>query len=236
MAHLNRILDVSGIYIQVVRKNVKNINFVISKPDGRVRVSVPKNITDEELNLVLSSKLGWMRKKIQIIKNLPTLPKKKYVSGEEHYFIGKPYKLEVIEQTGKPHISLQTSETLQMYIRPKTSIANREKLLNEWYRRELKKLIPFLIEKWQPIIGIKVSEWGVKRMKTRWGTCNINKKRIWLNLELAKRPEACVEYVVVHEMTHLLERNHNARFKKLLDGFVPEWQYIEGMLETSRLL
>jgi len=226
-------LIVSGINVQVVRKNIRNINFSVRAPDGQVRVSAPKYITDDALESAVLSRLGWIRKKIQTIKSFPAPPVKKYVSGEGHYFLGEPYRLELAEQTRKPHILLQTSGTLQMYIRPNTSIAAREKLLYEWYRAELKKRLPPLIEKWQPIIGKKVSDWGVKRMKTRWGTCNINKKRIWLNLELIKRSEICLEYVVVHEMTHLLERNHNTRFKKLLDRFMPGWREIESELKIN---
>ncbi len=233
MVLLDGNLIVSGINVQVVRKDIRNINFSVRAPDGQVRVSVPKYITDDALESAVLSRLGWIRKKIQTIKSLPTPPVKIYVSGEGHYFMGEPYKLEVVEQSSKPHILLQTPGTLQMLIRHNTSIAAREKLLYEWYRVELKKRLPPLIEKWQPIIGKKVSDWGVKRMKTRWGTCNINKKRIWLNLELIKRSEICLEYVVVHEMTHLLECNHNTRFKKLLDGFMPGWRRIESELKSN---
>ena len=233
MVLLDEDLIVSGINIQVVRKNIKNINFSVRAPDGRVCISAPKYITDDALESAVLSRLGWIRKNILTIKSLPTRPVKKYVSGEDHYYLGEPYKLEIVEQTCKPHILLQTSATMQMFVRSNASIVAREKLLYEWYRTELKKRLPPLIEKWQPIIGKKVSEWGVKRMKTRWGTCNINKQRIWLNLELTKRSKECLEYVVVHEMTHLLERNHNARFKKLLDGFMPGWRDIESELKSN---
>lgn len=233
MVLLDEGLMIADINVQVVRKDIKNINFSVSAPDGHVRVSAPKYISDEVLRSAVLSRLGWIRKKIQTIKNLPTRPVKKYVSGEEHYYLGELYKLVIFEQICKPHISLPTSTTLQMFVCPNASLATREKLLYEWYRTELKKRIPPLIEKWQPIIGKKVSDWGVKRMKTRWGTCNINKKRIWLNLELIKRSEASLEYVVVHEMTHLLERNHNARFKTLLDGFIPGWREIERELKSN---
>lgn len=231
----SKIINFSNIDIQLVRKNIKNVNFSVSTFNARVRVSVPSNLSEDELLLILESRLDWMRNKIQAVKNLPALIDKKYISGENHKFLGKSYKLEVVEHTGKPKIILQSPETLKMFVRPNTSFTNKEKLLNDYYRAELKKRIPGLITKWQLIIGKEVSEWGVKRMKTRWGTCNINKKRIWLNLELAKQPEACLEYVVVHEMTHLLERNHNSRFRNLLDGFLPNWQEIEDILNLKRM-
>ncbi|QMU60845.1 MAG: DUF45 domain-containing protein [Gammaproteobacteria bacterium] len=228
-------LIVSGINIQVVRKNIKNINFSVRAANGQVRISAPKYITDEALEAAVLSRMGWIHKRIQTIKSLPILQVKKYVTSETHDFMGKQYTLEVVEQSGKPQMQLQSSGTLKMCIRPNTKLVNRERVLNEWYRAELKMRIPVLIEKWQPIIGKKVSEWSVKKMKTRWGTCNINKKRIWLNLELAKQPEACLEYVVVHEMTHLIERNHNKHFRRLLDSFIPSWENIERDLKMIEL-
>jgi len=235
-----KVINVAGINILLMRKNIKNINFSVSAPGSaldnefntQVRISAPKEISEDELLVIITSKVNWIRKKLQRIQESPALTKKEYSSGECHYIFGKAYILEVIEQTREAQNIQLNSDTLKMFIRPNTTIAKRETLLNEYYRTELKKRIPELIKKWQPIVRKEVSEWGVKRMKTRWGTCNINKKRIWLNLELAKWPEACLEYVVVHEMTHLLERNHTHRFKKLLDGFVPNWPKIESMLNT----
>ena len=230
----SKILNISGIEIQILRKNIKNINFSIKASDGQVYVSAPIKISEEELRLAIYSKLGWIRKKIQANNNDTKEYKRNYQSGETIIFLGKLYKLEVIEKSEKPNISLRSHGVLSMYVREKTGVTSKKMLLNEWYRAELKQRIPALVNKWQPIIGEKVSEWGVKQMKTRWGTCNIDKKRIWLNLELAKQPEECLEYVVVHEMTHLLERNHNARFKMLLDGFIPDWEKTEAILNIKK--
>ena len=233
MNEVNSILHIEEICIHVVRKNVKNINFSIRTLDGRVRVSVPKRISNHELQIAISSRLDWIRNKIQVIKNRPKKIIKLYQSGEEIKYLDQQYTLKVIEQSGLPHIVERDSAILEMHISSDYSIKSREKLLYEWYRCKLKRQIPILIKKWQPVIGKSVSSWGIKRMKTRWGSCNINKNRIWLNLELAKQPEACLEYVVVHEMTHLLERNHNTHFKKLLDEFIPDWRRIEEQLNPS---
>ena len=226
-------LNISDIEIQLLRKNIKHINFSVKASDGQVCVSAPKSISDDELLVAIHSKIGWIRKKIQIINNLPSQPAYNYSSGEQHYYLGNPYYLEVVKKIDKPSISITAPGNLVMCVQNNATIHSREMLLNEWYRAALKQRIPLLIEKWQPIIGKTVSEWGVKRMKTRWGTCNISKSRIWLNLELAKYPEACLEYVVVHEMTHLLERNHTSRFKELLDGFIPDWKKVESILNTN---
>lgn len=226
-------LLVSDINIQVVRKNVKNINFSVRASDGRVRVSVPHNISNHDLYIAISSRIDWIQNKIQIIESFPKKLTPTYQSGEKISCLGREYILKVSEQLGQPNIVEKNSNILQMHIRDNTSIYAREKLLYEWYRVKIKKLIPELINKWQPIIGESVLDWRVKRMKTRWGTCNIIKRRIWLNLELAKKSEECLEYVVIHEMTHLLERNHNARFKRLMDGFLPAWRQIEKELNST---
>jgi predicted metal-dependent hydrolase len=119
---------------------------------------------------------------------------------------------------------MRDNQYIDVYIHENTTREQRRKVLTEWYRRQLKQLLPALIEKWQPIIDVEVKAWGVKQMKTRWGTCNIPAQRIWLNLELIKKPLNCLEYVVVHEMVHLLERHHNARFKAYMDEFLPHWR------------
>lgn len=230
----NSTINISGIEIQLLRKNIKNINFSIRATDQRVRVSVPFYISEEELLTALHSKLDWMHAKLQVSKNISKAYTHNYYSGEIVYFLGKPYRLEFVENPTKLRVTLHNSGVLKMHVNEKLEQSKKERLLTEWYRAELKQRIPLLLQKWQPIIGKKVTEWRVKKMRTRWGSCNINKKRIWLNLELAKQPEYCLEYVVVHEMTHLLERNHNARFKKYLDEFIPEWKSIEAELNTNQ--
>ncbi len=226
-------LLVSDINIQVVRKNVKNINFSVRASDGRVRVSVPKNLSDHELRVAISSRIGWIKNKAQSIKSRPKILALTYTSGEKISYLDQEYTLNVLEQSGAPHVVETSANRLQMNIRSNTSVEHKEKILYEWYRAKIKEQIPVLISKWEPIIGEKVFDWGVKRMKTRWGTCNIPKRRIWLNLELAKKSATCLEYVVVHEMTHLLERNHNAQFKRLLDEFLPAWREIEKDLNAT---
>jgi len=228
-----KIINISGIDILIVRKNIKNINFSVSGSDASVRVSVPKNISEDELRSILQSRLAWICKKVQTARLLPVSTEKEYLTGETHYYFGNAYTLEVIEHTSTPKIEIQNPGILKIFVQPETPIATKEKLLNEFYRAELKKRIPPLLEKWQSIMGLEVSEWYVKKMRTRWGTCNINKNRIWLSLELAKQPEESLEYVVVHEMTHLLEADHNAKFKKYLDEFIPTWREIEKQLNTS---
>lgn len=124
---------------------------------------------------------------------------------------------------------------MDMFVRPGTTQEKKQEILHAFYRAELKKLIPELLDKWQPILDVTASAWGIKRMKTKWGTCNIEARRIWLNLELAKKPVQCLEYILVHELTHLLERHHNERFTGLLDQHLPQWRTLREELNRSLL-
>ena len=229
------IIIVRGIEVQVVRKAIKNLHLAVYPPDGRVRVAVPKHITDDNVRLAVVSKLNWIKRQQKDFEEQPRQSSREYISGECHYFMGKHYRLALIERDTKPEIKLIKSGTLKMFVRPNTSVEIKNKLLNNWYRDELKKVIPELLEKWQPLVGKKAKSWGVKKMKTKWGSCNIEQRRVWLNLELAKKPPECLEYILVHELIHLCERRHNDRFKVLLDKFMPNWQTRKKLLRKSPL-
>jgi len=146
------------------------------------------------------------------------------LTGECHNFLGQPFPLRVIEHSGAGQLILRDDTCLEIRVRPKSTTAQRQAIMQRWYRRQLETLIPPLLARWQPVLGVRVAECRIKRMRTKWGTCNIPARRIWLNLELAKRPAACLEYVVVHELVHLLERYHNRRFQSLMDKFLPQWR------------
>jgi len=235
VGRVKEMLTINGIDVQIVRKNIKNLHLAVYPPDGHVRVAVPEHVTDDNVRLAVVSKLSWIKKQQQDFKDQPRQSERKYVSGECHYHFGKRCRLELIERIGRHEVVLKKSGTLQMFVNPGTSVVNKEKLLNEWSRSELKKRLPELIEKWQARIGKEVAEWGVKKMKTKWGSCNIDKARIWLNLELAKKPIECLEYILVHEMVHLLERYHNDNFKAYMDRFIPQWRLHRDLLNRAPL-
>ena len=218
------IIEVSGIRVEVVRKPIKNLRLSVHPPDGRVRVSAPSRIDDEAVRLAVISKLRWIRRHQQTFADQPRQSRREMVSGESHYLMGRRYRLNVLEHNGPNRISRTGNVELTLHVRPGTDRDKREQVLNDWYRQHMKSLLPDLIARWQPIIGVQVHDWGIKKMKTRWGSCNIRDHRVWLNLELAKRPLHCLEYVLVHEMVHLLERHHNERFKSLMDQFLPQWR------------
>jgi predicted metal-dependent hydrolase len=229
------ILTVNGIEVQIVRKDIKNLHLGVYPPDGRVRVAVPKHVTDDNVRLAVISKLRWIKKQQQDFKEQPRQSERQYLSGECHYVFGKRYRLELIERDGKPEVKPLRSGKLQLFVRPGSSVEVKEKALNTWYREELKRAIPKLLEKWQPIVGKEASDWGIRKMKTKWGSCNIEQRRIWLNLQLVKKPPSCLEYILVHELVHLHERHHNEGFKLLMDSYLPNWRTCRDLLKREPL-
>jgi len=157
------------------------------------------------------------------------------VSGESHWFLGRRLRLRVHEQAGPPRVAVRGIAAIDLTVRPGTDAAEREAILSRWHREQLKGLIPLLLEKWQAALGVQVADWGIKRMKTRWGSCNPATRRVWFNLELAKKPVQCLEYIVAHELTHLLERHHDAGFTALLDRLMPQWPHYRDLLNSLPL-
>jgi hypothetical protein len=222
---------INDIEIELTKKNIKNVYLSVHPPDGRVKISAPYRMNMDSIRLFVISKISWIKRQQSKFKNQERQPEREYVSGESHYFLGQRYLLNVIyTNKRKQGVEIRNKRYIDLYVRENTPKYLRERVMIEWYRKKLKELIPPLIAKWEPIIGVKVKEFGVKRMKTRWGTCNPKAKRIWLNLELAKKSPTCLEYVVVHEMVHLLERHHNERFKAYMDKFIPNWRAVKAEL------
>lgn len=223
----------SNLDIDVVRKNIKNMHLAVYPPTGRVRIAAPLRVDDEAVRLFAISKIAWIRKHQRNFVAQDRQSPREYKQRESHYFQGKRYLLRITEEEAPARVELKTKTYIDLSVRPNSTLEQRQTILNEWYRKELKKLIPEIIEKWEKKIGVSVAEWQVKQMKTKWGTCNIEEKRIWINLELAKKPIHCLEYIIVHEMIHLLERHHNDRFMALMDKFIPQWKFFKE--ELNRL-
>lgn len=221
-----KVLNITNqLSIDLVRKEIKHMHLAVYPPTGRVRIAAPLRIDDEAVRLFAISKIAWIRKQQRNFEAQDRQPPRQYIERESHYYQGKRYLLKVIEKDAAPQVVLKAKTYLELYVRPDTSAEQRHSILNEWYRTELKKQIQPLVDKWQGKIGVTVNDWQVKQMKTKWGTCNIEKKRIWINLELAKKPIQCLEYIVVHEMIHLLERHHNDRFLSLMEKYMPQWKF-----------
>lgn len=225
-------LQLGDIVIEVEQKNIKNIHLRVYPPAGNVKISAPRRMDLNSIRVFAISRLDWIRKQQAKIMAQHREAPREYLSGESHYYNGQRYCLKVIEVEAPPRVELEPN-TMVMYVRPGTDAEKKQAILDAWYRRHLKAALPGLIEKWEKALHVKVRAFGIKEMKTRWGSCNPTAQRIWLNLELVRRPPECLEYVVVHEMVHLLERKHNNIFKAYMDQYLPQWQFYKD--ELNRL-
>lgn len=230
-----RFLEVGGIAVEVLRKNIKNLHLGVYPPDGRVRVSAPRRFDDAAVRLAIITRLDWIRRHQAALQQQSRQSQREFVTGESHYFAGRRYRLDVIERDSPPEVRLRNNQTLELRVRPGAERSKREAILHGWYRQQLRAQLPALVAQWEPIVGVAVNEVRIKRMKTRWGSCNIKAKRIWLNLELIKKPPSCLHYVLVHELVHLLERRHNRRFRELMDRFMPQWRLHRDELNRAPL-
>ena len=235
MTTKRRQIEVHGIPVEVVRKDIKNLHLGVYPPKGRVRVAVPLRLDDEAVRLAVISRLGWIRRQQNGFEQQERQSERDMVTGESHYVQGRRYRLDVIEHQAPAAVSLRNNSTIELRVRPGTNRQKREAVLHRWYRQRLREQIPELIAKWEPVIEVDIADWGIKKMKTRWGSCNVDARRIWLNLELAKKPATCLEYILVHEMIHFLERHHNDQFREYMDGFMPQWRMHRDELNRSPL-
>lgn len=230
-----RSITVGGIAVDVVRKDIKNLHLGVYPPHGRVRVAAPLVVNDEAVRLAVIDKLGWIRRQKAKFAEQPRQSQREMVSGESHYFLGRRYRLRVHEHDGRARVALRGVASLDLFVRPGATPDQRESALMRWHRAQLKALIPPLLEKWQPVLGVQVAAWGVKAMKTKWGSCNASARHVWFNLELAKKPVQCIEYIVVHELAHMLEKRHNEQFMALMDRHLPHWRQHRAMLNATPL-
>lgn len=226
---------VSGIEVELIRKNIKNLHLGVYPPNGRVRIAIPLHIDDEAARLAVVNKLAWIKKRIEIFENQSRLSEPEVLSGESWYFFGQRLKLAVVASREKPQVRRIKKSQLELHVSSRSSKEFRLKVINRWYRKELQLATEPIIAKWESRIGVKVEALGIKRMKTKWGSCNQQNGRIWINSELAKKPIECLEYIVVHELIHLIESSHNENFEKLLDKYLPNWKSISQTLNATPL-
>ena len=228
-------IEVANIQIDIVRKDIKNLHLAVYPPNGRVRIASPLRIDDESVRLFAISKLSWIKRYRAKFQAQEREAKRDYVNGESHYYQGQRYLLNVQPTEGKAIVRLRNANQLDLVVKEGATTAQKESVMIDWYRTYLKSQIPSLIAKWEATLGVTVQDWGVKQMKTKWGTCNIEASRIWVNLELAKKSRNCLEYILVHEMVHLLERHHNDRFVAYMDHFLPNWRLLRDELNRAPL-
>jgi predicted metal-dependent hydrolase len=229
------VLTIRGLKVDVARKDIKNLHLGVYPPNGRVRVAAPLHVSDDAVRLAVIGKLGWIRRQREKFTKQDRQTEREAVTGESHYLFGRRYRLNVDEGEGRQQVVLRTKTTMELHVRPGATAEQRLAVLDRWYRSQLRQVLKPMLADWQVTIGVMPTFWGIKRMKTKWGACNAADGRIWLNSELAKKPVGCIEYIVVHELVHLLEPSHNARFVELMDGFLPDWRSRRDHLNSSPL-
>lgn len=222
-------IDLGGIVLEVVKKDIKNVHLSVYPPSGNVRISAPLRMNTDTIRVYAISKLDWIKQQQKKLRAQERETPREYLDRESHYVWGKRYLLKVVEQETSPAVELKHSEML-LRVRSGAGMEKKQAVLEEWYREQLKVAVPPLTAKWQPLIGVNVDRFFVQRMKTKWGSCNSGSGTIRLNTELARKPRECLEYIVVHEMIHLLEPTHNLRFVALIDQFMPKWQFCRDIL------
>lgn len=227
-------LTVAGIDVDVVYKDIKNLHIAVYPPVGRVRVAAPLRLDGDSVRLALVQRLPWIKRQRGRLQAADRQSLREMIAGESHYVWGNRYRLKVIERPARAHVELD-GDRLLLYIPPETSTEKRRELLDRWYRAQLRVAIPDVIAKWEPTLGVTVPRWTIRRMRTKWGSCNRETGHISFNIELAKKHADSLEYIAVHEMTHLLERGHGVRFTKLMDGFMPDWRTRRDQLNDAPL-
>lgn len=228
-------ITVGGIRVAVVRKPIKNLHLGVYPPQGRVRVAAPLAMSGTAVRLAVVSRLGWIKRQRVLFAAQPRQSPRDMVSGESHYYLGRRYRLRVVEGTGPGVAVALRGRTLELQGPRHLKAEERERVLHRWYRARLREMIPPLLAKWEMAIGVRAAGWGIRRMKTKWGSYSPKTGRIWINLELAKKPVQCLEYIIVHELTHRIEPHHNDRFMALMDRHFPAWRIARAELNRAPL-
>ncbi len=225
-------IKLGDIAVDVVKKNIKNIHLSVYPPAGRVRISAPLRMNLDTIRVFAISKLGWIKQQQKKLQEQERETPREYLDRESHYVWGKRYLLKVVESDEAPAVELRHSQ-MHLRVRPGASDEKKQAIVEEWYREQIKQAASALIAKWEPLIGVRVERFFVQKMKTKWGSYSPGSRSIRLNTDLAKKPLECLEYIIVHEMVHLLEPTHNNRFVSLMDQFMPKWRYYRA--ELNRL-
>jgi predicted metal-dependent hydrolase len=217
--------QIGGVDVEIVRKKIKNLHIGCYPPEGRVRVAAPDHLSAEAIRLAVLTRLPWIRRKQAQFINQERQPTRRYISGETHFLFGRPLRLEVQHWDKRGHrIVRQGNHKIRLSIPVGSEVEQRRQWMDRWLREELRKLAAPRIEFWMKRLGVKPNKWGIRSMKTKWGSCNPEKSIIWLNSELAKKPERMLEYVIVHELAHLLSPKHDNRFMAIMNHEFPQWQ------------
>lgn len=227
-------LSVRGIDVDVVYKDIKNLHIAVYPPMGRVRVAAPTRLDDDQVRLAVIQRLTWIRRQRNQLRSAARQSEREMLSGESHYVWGVRRRLKVVEREGPAHAEVEGGKLL-LYVPAGSDTDMRRRVLERWYREQLRAAVTRSVAHWEPRLNLSVPRWTIRRMKTKWGSCNRESRHIWFNLELAKKHPDCLDYIVVHEMTHYLERGHGERFTTLMDAHMPDWRSRRDLLNGAPL-
>ena len=234
MSTANAYLTVRGIDIDVVYKDIKNLHIGVYPPMGRVRVAAPRRLDDDQVRLAVIQRLPWIKRQRAQLRSTDRQSEREMITGESHYVWGVRRRLKVVERPGSAHVEVD-GDRLILYAPSDRSTEQRRAVLDTWYRSQLRETIPGLISVWESKLDTRVPDWSIRRMRTKWGTCNRETRRLTFNVELAKKHPDCLDYIIVHEMMHYFERNHGERFTKLMDDTMPDWRTRRDLLNDAPL-
>jgi predicted metal-dependent hydrolase len=228
-------LDIGGLRVELVRKAIKNLHLGVYPPDGRVRVAAPPTVSDDAVRIAVVSRMGWINRQRAKFLGQARQSERDYVSGETHFHLGQRYRLRLIEQPGPSQVRLTSDRRLELKVPAGSDRGFRERVVQRWQRELLRERSQTLTVEWAARLSMEPPAIGIKKMKTKWGACNPAANRIWLNLELIKKPPECISYLVLHEITHLIERNHGDAFVAFLDRHMPDWRTLRDELNVAPL-
>ena len=227
-------IHLGEIAVDVVLKDIKNIHLSVHPPAGKVRIAAPLRMDLDTIRVFAITKLDWIKRQQKKLRKQERETPREYLDRESHYVWGKRYLLKLVEKEAAPSVELKHNKMI-LQLRPDASHEKKQEVLDAWYREQLKLVLPPLIAKWEKVVGVKAGKVFVQKMKTKWGSCSPGAGNVRLNTDLAKKPLHCLEYIVAHELTHLLERHHNERFTALMDAHMPQWRQCREMQNSLPL-
>jgi len=228
-------LSISGLDIHVVRKAIKHLHLSVEPPAGRVRVAAPRAVSDDAIRAAVVQRLRWIRQKQAKFVAQERQGPREYVTGESHYYLGQRYRLVVVPSAGPAGVALRAGRRLELQVPPTSAVASKGRVLDRWYRARLAEVVAPLVTRWEKALDVAHEDWTLRRMKNRWGTCAPTTGRLTFNVELVKKPRDCIEFIVVHELAHLLVRTHDERFRALMDRHLPRWRQVRTRLNAAPL-
>lgn len=230
------LIEVAGLAVELVRKPIKNLHIGVYPPDGHVRVAAPPAINDEAVRIAVVTRLGWIKQKKREFENQARQSAREYVTGETHYVWGRPLRLTVrTSDTNRCTIESQASDRLLLKVPAGATTDQKARWIGEWYRAQLKERAKPLVQKWAERLNVDPPGWGVRIMRTKWGSCNPERRSLWVNLELAKKPVQALDYVILHEMAHFISPVHDELFVSVLDRHMPAWRQVRADLNAMPL-